>query len=172
VEVLGALDSVESWLDEDSTGEAAVISGIETARRVRAQDVEESADGTPVLVRGVARERRVSVEDSEMRHGRKSRRHSFDGYKSHVLRDLDSGLVRAVGITAANAAEASVTDAISADLGRQKVRLKELHIDRAYLSSKLVRDRPKELLVYCKAWRVQNKDRFPRRPSSWTGRGS
>jgi len=82
IEVLGALESIESWLDEGSGGEPALISGIETARRVRAQDVEESTDGTPVLVRGVARERRVSVEDSEMRHGRKSRRHRFDGYTS------------------------------------------------------------------------------------------
>lgn len=162
VEVLGTLDSVERWLDGGSAGEAALISGMETARRVRAQDVEESAEGTPVLRRGVARERVVSVEDPQMRHGRKSRRHRFDGYKRHVLKDLDTGLVRAVGITAANAAEASVTDAIAADLGRQRVRLKELHIDRAYLSSKLVRDRPKELSVYCKAWRVQNKGRFPK----------
>jgi hypothetical protein len=131
VEVLVALDSVERWLDEGSVGEAAPTSGIETARRVREQDVEESAEGTPALVRGVARERLVSVEDPEMRHGRKSRRHRFCGYKRHVLRDLDSGLVRAVGITAANAAEASVTDAISADLGRQRARLEELHIDRA-----------------------------------------
>jgi hypothetical protein len=162
MEVLGALESIESWLDEGSGGQAALISGIETARRVRAQDVQESADGTPVLRQGVARDRVVSVEDPEMRHGRKSRRHRFDGYKRHVLKDLDSGLVRAVGITAANVAEASVTDAICADLSRQRVRLKELHIDRAYLSSKLVRDRPEELEIYCRAWRVQNKGRYPK----------
>ena len=90
-------------LDEGSGGEAALISDIETARRVRAQDVQESADGTPVLRQGVARDRVVSVEDPERRHGRKSRRYRFDGYKRHVLKDLDSGLVRAVGITAANA---------------------------------------------------------------------
>jgi hypothetical protein len=51
-----------------------------------------------------------------MRHGRKSRSVRVDGYKRHVLRDLDSGLVRAVGITAANLPEASVAEAISADL--------------------------------------------------------
>ena len=32
-----------------------------------------------------------------MRHGRKSRSVLFDGYKRHVLRDLDTGLVPAVG---------------------------------------------------------------------------
>ena len=51
-----------------------------------------------------------------MRHGRKSRSVLFDGYKRHVLRDLDTGLVPAVGITPANVPEASVTGDIAADL--------------------------------------------------------
>jgi len=54
-----------------------------------------------------------------------------DGYKRHVLHDLDTGLIRAVGITPANVPEASVTEAISADLAQQAASLKELHIDRA-----------------------------------------
>ena len=70
----------------------------------------------PALRRGVAKDRRISVEDAEMRHGRKSRSVLFDGYKRHVLRDLDTGLVVAAGITPANAPEASVTGDITADL--------------------------------------------------------
>jgi len=69
---------------------------------------------------------------TKMRHGRKSRSQRFDGYKRHVLRDLDTGLVRAVGVTRANIPEASVTDAIATDLKLQKINLVELHIDRAY----------------------------------------
>jgi hypothetical protein len=68
-----------------------------------------------------------------MRHGRKSRNLRVDGYKRHVLHDLDTDLIRAVGITPANAPEASVTREISEDLDRQEVCLKELYIDRAYL---------------------------------------
>jgi hypothetical protein len=97
-----------------------------------------------------------------MRHGRKSRKVRVDGYKRHVLRDLDTGLVRAVGITPANVAEASVTEAISADLACQQVNLSELHIDRAYLSSTLVRERSAELDIYCKAWPVRNGTHFPK----------
>jgi IS5 family transposase len=155
--VLEALDAVEEHLgDGAGVPQTEAGSAIETARRVREQDVEESADGPPALRRGVARERRVSVEDPEMRHGRKSRSHRFDGYKRHVLRDLDSGLVRAVGVTPANAPEASVTDDLAQDLAPQGVELSELHIDRAYLSSELVRERPEHLMVYCKAWPVRN----------------
>lgn len=111
----------------------------------------------------MAPERLISVEDPQMRHGRKSKSVRFCGYKRHVLRDLDTELVRAAGVTPANAPEASVTGAIARDLKSQGAELGELHIDRAYLSSELlVRDRPPELEVYCKAWRVRNGEHFPK----------
>ena len=101
-----------------------------------------------------------------MRHGRKSRSVLFDGYKRHVIRDLDTGLVPAVGITPANAPEASVAGDVAADLEAAGWRLSELHIDRACLSPALVRDRGPDLAIFCKAWRVRNtggrfaKDQF------------
>ena len=52
--------------------------------------------------------------------------------------------------------EASVTDDIEADLQAAGMSLAELHIDRAYLSSALVRDRGPDLAIFCKAWRVRN----------------
>jgi transposase len=74
-----------------------------------------------------------------------------DGYKRHVVHDLDSGLVREVGITPAIVPEASVTEAINTDLAAQQAQLAEPHIDRAYLSSMLVRERSADLVIYCKA---------------------
>jgi hypothetical protein len=61
------------------------------------QDIELSEMGTPQLRQGVARKRR---------------RQRVDGYKRHVLRDLDSGLIPCVGVTPANVPEAWITDAI------------------------------------------------------------
>ena len=46
------------------------------------------------------------------------------------------------------------------DLVSQDVKLKELHIDRAYLNSKLVKERPDDFIVVCKAWPVRNGNRF------------
>ena len=86
-----------------------------------------------------------------MRHGRKSRSTLIDGYKRHILTDLDTDLVPVVGLTPANAPEASVTTAIEGDLAAQQATLTQLHIDRAYLSSTLVRDRGPELEILCKA---------------------
>jgi transposase len=91
-----------------------------------------------------------------MRRWPKSRSVLFDGYKRHVLRDLDTGLIPAAGITAANAPEARVTGDIETDLEAAGWHLSELHIDRAYLSSALVRDRGPDLAIFCKAWRVRN----------------
>jgi transposase len=162
MQVLAALDTVETWLAGQQDVPEAATAALTVAEAVRAQDVETTPDNVIQLRRGVAKNRRISVEDGAMRHGRKSRSHRFDGYKRHVLRDLDSGLVRAVGLTPANAPEASVTDALLADLASQQVRLREVHLDRGYLASTLVRDRSEELAIYCKAWPVRNGERYPK----------
>jgi hypothetical protein len=58
---------------------------------------------------------------------------------------------------------ATVTGAISAGLDAAGLRLAELHIDRACLSSAMVRDRAPDLVIFCKAWRVRNTTgRFPK----------
>jgi transposase len=110
----------------------------------------------------VAAERRISLEDAEMRRGRKSRSLLVDGYKRHVLRDLDSRLLVAVGVPPANAPEASVTDTIETDVAAQQCTLRELHIDRAYLASTLVHQRTETLAIFCKAWPVQQGPYFPK----------
>jgi hypothetical protein len=122
--------------------------------------LEEESDGSPKLRKGVALNRRISIEDKDMRHGRKSRNQRFDGYKRHVLKDLDLGMVRAVGVTRANQPEAEVTQPIETDLKSQKIQLKELQIDRAYLTSHLVKQRSEDLTIVCKSWRVQNGQLF------------
>ena len=163
-EVLGLLERVEAFIASQA-GDEAAATAVAAARQVCDQDADLTGPA-PALRRGVARDRRISVEDGQMRHGRKSRSVLFDGSKRHVLRDLDTGLIPVVGITPANAPEASVTGDITADLQAARWRLAELHIDRAYLSSDLVRDRGPDLAVFCKAWRVRNtggrfaKDQF------------
>jgi transposase len=153
-QVLGLLDQVEAFV-AGWAGDQVAAAAVAAARQVRDQDVDLSGPA-PSLRRGVARDRRISVEDAQMRHGRKSRSMLFDGYKRHVLRDLDTLLVPVVGITPANVPEASVTGDISAGLDAAGLTLAELHIDRAYLASDLVRDRGPDLAIFCKAWRVRN----------------
>jgi hypothetical protein len=164
VTILQTLEQVEDWLRTSPPGSEhpLVSASLVVAQQVRHQDIEVTAEGAPRLRQQVAKERRITVEDAQMRHGRKSKHHRIDGYKRHILHDLDTGLVRAVGVTPANTPEATVTEGIEADLATQAIQLSELHIDRAYLSSRLVRERPPDLAIYCKAWPVRNGDRFPK----------
>lgn len=158
--VLEALEQVEGFVADHQLDSPGVQGALGAARQVREQDVQVPDEEPPTLRRGVAKDRRISIEDPQMRHGRKSRSHLIDGYKRHVLRDLDSGLVPAVAVTPANIPEAAGATQIRDDLAAQQVTLAELHVDRAYLSSVLVQDRPDDLEIFCKAWRVQNGSRF------------
>lgn len=160
--VLTLVTAVTAYVADQASVPAATHAALATAEQARKQDVAQTDDGTPVLAQGVARDRRISVEDEQMRHGRKSRTHRFDGYKRHIVRDLDSGLIHAVAMTAANAPEASATDALVADLDHQDCAIAQLHIDRGYLSSSLVRDRPADRVIVGKAWPIHNGDRFPK----------
>jgi Transposase domain (DUF772) len=101
--VLRALQTVEAWVQtlEQEEGELAQPA-FETAMLVKEQDVQVDENGKTHLLKGVAKDRRISIEDADMRHGRKSRSVRVDGYKRHVLHDLDTGFIRAVGITPAN----------------------------------------------------------------------
>ena len=163
--ILAALQAVEQWLDtpplEEETASRAVAS-LAVAQQVCTQDLPTTPDGTPTMRHGGAVERRISIEEAEMRHGRKSRSLLVDGDKRHVLRDLDSRLSVAVGVTPATAPEASVTDTSEADVAAQQCTLREVPIDRAYLASKLVQQRSETLTIFCKAWPVRQGPYFPK----------
>ena len=159
--VLAAVDRVEQLACElGGDTDPRVAGGLAAARQVQAQDTVVGDDGVTRIRQGVAKDRRISIEDPQMRHGRKTRSVRIDGYKRHVLTDLDTLLVPAVGVTAANVPEAEVADQIKDDLDAQNLTLSELGIDRAYLSSSLVTERDPDLEVFCKAFPVRNGSRF------------
>jgi Transposase DDE domain len=103
-----------------------------------------------------------------MRHGRKTKRVRVDGYKRHVLTDLDTELAVAVEVTAANVAEAEVAAQIAADLDAQGPTLAELHLDRAYLASALVRDGPRTWRSSARRSRSATGPAWPSPRITWT----
>jgi hypothetical protein len=106
------------------------------------------------------------VEDSEMRHGRKSRSKRFDGYKEHIARDLDRSVIVACAVTPANRPEEEGAPPIAEDIQAQRFRLTELHIDRAYVNSSLVDSViEKGGKVFAKPWglRTRTPDLFSKR---------
>lgn len=120
--VLNVLPAVETWVQTLQQEDAQLAqASLSVAQQVKEQDVQMDEKGKASLIKGVAKDRRISVEDGQMPHGRKSRSVLVDGDIRHVLHDLDTNLIPAVGITPATAPEASVTEAISQDLERQEV---------------------------------------------------
>lgn len=138
------IDRLEEWVREHCSellDQPPLVEHLETLAQIRDQDLEPDPEGGgPRVRRGVAEDRRVSIEDPEMRHGRKTKSRTFNGYKSHLGADLDTGLVLACGITPANRPESEALAAIESDILKQVERneIAELHIDRAYVASETV----------------------------------
>ena len=70
--------------------------------KVVRDDLTEDEKGRLVVARQVTSGRLVSVHDPQARHGRKSRSKTFNGFKAHVLGDVDSGLIVAAAVTPGN----------------------------------------------------------------------
>ena len=96
-EVLGALDASELATEE-------VLEAAELLSSILQQDITAPGDDDdPKIKRGVAKDRIISTNDTEMRHGRKSSSQRFDGYKVHIVEDLDTELITEVEVTPGNA---------------------------------------------------------------------
>ena len=158
-ELVVQLGSLHAWLDRMQLSDAdAVAPYIEAMEQVLAQDTEQDEQGQVRIIRGVAEDRRVSIEDSEMRHGRKSKTKRFNGYKQHIATDLDTALVLACAVTPANRPEDEATPQLTTDLDCLRTKIAQLYIDRGYINSTLVDDvQASRGEIICKPWRMQGK---------------
>ena len=160
-ELVSQLDHLQAWVASRDDLEASTNDSVVLLEDIRAQNLETSAE-EPGIVRipqRVPKDRRISIADAEMRHGRKSARQRIDGYKRHIARDLDTGLIWACALTAANEPEADALDEINNHVQRQNRSIRELYIDRAYLSSDVVDELVQnEREVVCRPWSPTNRN--------------
>jgi hypothetical protein len=164
-QLLMEVQRLKGWIDKklaNQVDQPPLREALALVEKVIAQDLEPDPGGGMKIKRGVAKDRQISVTDPEMRHGRKSRRRVFNGYKRHIVRELDLGL-----ILSAVARPANEPERMCAEQMRNEVEyfgeVAELHIDRAYLSSDWARrqfDAGKPLLA--KPWPIRNANRFPK----------
>jgi hypothetical protein len=96
----------------DAIDDAALAAEVELLRIVSAQDVEETSEGRVQIRQGVAPDRVISTVDPDARHGHRSRRDRYDGYKLHLSVDVDSDLFVAGEATAATVADGEILDAL------------------------------------------------------------
>jgi hypothetical protein len=85
---------------------------VELLRVVSAQDIEEDGEGGVRIRQGVAPDRVISTVDPDARHGHRSRRDRYDGYKLHLSVDVDSDLFMAGEATRATVADGVVLDTL------------------------------------------------------------
>lgn len=149
------VSALQRWVDKnlDAYESTPLTPFLEAIATVRDQDLERSAEGRVAIRQGVAPDRRISIEDSEMRHGRKSRSKRFDGYKEHIARDLDVPAIVACSVTPANRPEEEGAAPIGEDIEHQGFTVAEAHVDRAYVNSPLVlATRAAGGTVFAKPW--------------------
>jgi hypothetical protein len=157
--------SLERWLEShlaDEVKEPPLKGLLEVLDQLIEQDLEPDPDGDGVrIIDGVAEDRRISVEDADMRHGRKSKSKRIDGYKRHVATDLDGTAIVAAAVTPANQPEHEALPLLKADIDEQKLRIVEVHFDRAYMGSPTVQEiRHGGGEILCKPWKTRNGDLF------------
>jgi hypothetical protein len=104
-QLLDVVRGTRAGLTQDSAEDKELVAAAEVLARILGQDIERREDG-PRLKQGVAPDRLIAVHDPEMRHGRKSSSHRFNGHKAQVAVDTDSQLITAVEVLPGNAADA------------------------------------------------------------------
>ncbi len=110
---------------------------METITQIITQDTEPDPAGEPGgrrLTQHVAPDRRISIEDTDMRHGRKSSAKTFNGFKEHFVVDLESKVIREVVVRPANEPEHEAGELLAEELERAPGLL-QLDFDLGYMAS-------------------------------------
>ena len=161
------LDSLCSWIARqlpEAIAQPPLKEHVDILVQIQTQDFEPDPAGGGSRIRdGVAEDRRVSIEDTEMRHGRKSRSKRFNGFKRHIAADVDRGLILACALTPANRPEDEAIPSLTTDMERLGRAIDHLVIDRGYINSTLVDDvLSRRGRIVCKPWKSHNGRLFPK----------
>ena len=154
------IEALQQWVREHLLGESEcppLAQALATLQTVIDQDLEADPEGGRRIRDGVAKDRRISIEDGEMRHGRKSATQRIDGYKRHIVRDLDERLILGAEVQAANRPDKDALKSLLKENTLQGRTLEALHIDRAYLDDTVVPQLVTEgVEIVCRAWPSYN----------------
>lgn len=136
-------ERIRAWLDEHVPAtrqvEPPLSDRIATVERIIGQDTEPDPEPSPDgrtrhrIRKGTQPDRLISLSDKDMRHGRKSKTKTFNGYKRHVVVDADvKGLIVGVEVVPANKQEHEAIEPLFDGLG-ERLEVVELQVDRGYL---------------------------------------
>lgn len=167
-DLLDELAALERWLNQrmpTHVKDPPLSEHLKTVQQFINQDLEPdpSGNGEMRIRDGVAVDRRVSIEDPEMRHGRKSKTKKFNGYKRHIAIDLDTTLIVACALAAANRPEEESAADLARDMQFLEKRIGSLHIDRGYINAPMVDQVANDNgEINCRPWAFRNGRFFPK----------
>jgi hypothetical protein len=170
-ELLAEVGRLRDWLETALTAEqlkaAPLQEALKQLERVIAQDIEPDPDkGGQRVARGTARDRQLSISDPTMRHGRKSRSTTIQGFKRFIARDLDHGLILGVALQPANQPEREATESLRKQV-EQYGETAALYIDRGFLASEWASGLYSNGgSIICRPWRPGNGNHFTKREFS------
>ncbi len=162
--LIAEVERLRSWLVERlaaAVDQTPLKEALEQLERVLAQDLEPDPDGGgKKIIQGTAKDRQISITDPEMRHGRKSRSRTIEGYKRFIARELDHGLILGVEVQPANRPEHEASQALRTQVDRFGATV-SLHIDRGFLGGTWTQEAANSGVdVVCRPWRARNGTRF------------
>lgn len=165
--LLGQVESLHNWLASElaeAIKEPPLVALVASLKKVATQDIEPDPDGGGSRIKhGATPDRQISIHDPDMRHGRKSSSKRFNGYKQHIMQDLDvPGLIAATLVTPANQPEAEAAKPLFEKVQAQGRTVTEAHVDRAYVDAQPMTEGRKkgQLRVVAKAHPIQNRGLF------------
>ena len=154
------IERLQQWISDHLPAERErppLAQALATLQTVLDQDLEPDPKGGHRIRDGVAKDRRISIEDGQMRHGRKSATQRIDGYKRHIVRDLDERLILSAAVQPANRPDKEALKPLLHDSALAGRQLHALHIDRAYLDDTVVPHLVAEgVEIVCRAWPSYN----------------
>ena len=131
-EVLSHVDTSKEDIDTKLKDAANLLA------KIVSQDIEEDEKDKPKIKRGVAKDRVISTTDPEMRHGRKSGAGKFNGYKTHITKDVDSNIITNIDVSSGNCPDGDMAKPLIKEAKKEfGIKTKSLTGDGAYGSGKM-----------------------------------
>jgi hypothetical protein len=106
---------------------------VDLVEKIVLQDTEIDENGTAKMIKGTKKDRIISVNDSEMRHGRKTTSKKSDGYKAEIITGGEKGnLVVSIGVEGANSPDGENMLDLIEDSEKNGVKIDKMYGDSAY----------------------------------------
>lgn len=155
--LLAQVKRLEAWVKKrvGKKPTAPVEQALGMLRRIVSQDIEPDPGGGSRIREGVAPDRVISLGDVEMRHGRKSKSRTINGYKRHIA--VANGIILATSLLPANVQEHEATASLLAAVEAHG-EVVCLDIDRGYLASdEIGRLHERGVVINSRPWLIANK---------------